>query len=258
VDALEEFGRVMSGPDPALGRAAALIAAADHPGVTPEQVLAQLDALAERSGGDDAETLVGSLFGPGGLEGDSVDYYSPDNSLLDRVLERRRGMPITLAVVAIEVGRRRGVPLVGVGMPGHFLLRDGRDDRRFFDVFDGGTELGVAGARALFTRLHGPEVPFGPEMLNPTPDVVIIARVLNNLLNSYTRLGDRAGMLRAVRLLALVPGSWPAVGRRLAQLLHQDGRFDEAAKVFEQLAHAEPELADQYRVEAARLRARLN
>ena len=99
------------------------------------------------------------LFGDLGFTGDRDTYHDPRNSLLPDVLDRRLGIPITLAVLAIEVGRRCGVALVGVGMPGHFVARSAAEPHRYLDAFDGGRELDREGCRAVLQEL-APEVPW--------------------------------------------------------------------------------------------------
>ena len=259
---LDEFALEMQRPDPALDRVTALIAAVGRDRVDPDVLIAQLDRIAARVGGGagriDAAGICSALFAPGGLQGDRRDYYAPDNSLLDRVLERRRGIPITLSVIAIEIGRRLDGPLVGVGMPGHFLVGDGIRPDRWFDVFDHGRPLDLAGARACFAVLHGDATPFDPSLLARTSTTDIVLRMLNNLSGAYLRLGDRPGATRAARLQSCVPGTWPESGRRLAQLLEAGGEFGEAARTYEQLADRDPLHADQHRLAAHHLRARLN
>ena len=114
------------------------------------------------------------------------DYYDPRNSFLNDVLERRVGIPITLAVLALEVGRRIGVPLAGVGMPGHFLLRDKVDRDVFIDPFDGGRLLDADGCRRLFTGRGRARTPPGrTSYLEPVGNLSIISRILTNLRAIY-------------------------------------------------------------------------
>ena len=84
--------------------------------------------------------VLAHLFGSEGFRGNDADYYDPDNPMLDRVLDRRRGIPITLSVVLIEVGRRLGVAFTGIGAPGHFIVRDERSGV-YLDPFNGGRVL---------------------------------------------------------------------------------------------------------------------
>jgi regulator of sirC expression with transglutaminase-like and TPR domain len=252
------FAEALRGADPPLDRALAELAAFGRPGVDASRIVARLDELAGACRGTTASALCASLFGELGFRGDTERYHDPRNSLLDQVLDRRLGMPITLSAVAVEVGRRRGVGLVGVGMPGHFLLRDAGDPDRFLDAFDGGRVLDRDGCAALHRRLHGPATPFDDTALAPTPVVGIAARVLNNLGASYAREGDRHGVLRVERLRAVVPGAGLASARRLATALAAAGRFDEAARRHDVLAGIDVDAADEHRAAARRLRAAMN
>jgi len=134
VSAREHFIALTHLPDSAidLGEAALWIAAEEQPGLDPEPWLERLDELGcrlehrlrgARGELDRLSALTGLLFAEERLRGNAEDFYDPRNNLLNQVLERRLGIPLTLAVVCIEVGRRAGVLLEGVGFPGHFLLR---------------------------------------------------------------------------------------------------------------------------------------
>ena len=138
-DAILELGKLVESPaadevggdlDLALG--ALLIASTDSPNVDIDGVLNNLDRMAEAARNripDDGNELqqlnavTDLLFGVIGLSGNRDDYYDPRNSYINHVLERRMGIPITLSLICIEVGRRAGVPILGIGMPGHFLIR---------------------------------------------------------------------------------------------------------------------------------------
>jgi regulator of sirC expression with transglutaminase-like and TPR domain len=135
-----------------------------------------------------------------------------ENSLLDRVLERRRGMPITLAVVGMEVARRAGVPVAGIGMPGHFLLRHTEEPAWFVDAFAGGELLDAAGCQALFRRMADPGVPFRPDYLQPVTHRQIVARILANLRYTYAAAGDGANLAWVLQLQLLIPD--PALTER--------------------------------------------
>jgi regulator of sirC expression with transglutaminase-like and TPR domain len=202
--------------------------------------------------------VCGSLFGPEGLAGNRSDYYDPANSLLDLVLARRLGIPITLSVVAIEVGRRSGAPLVGIGMPGHFLVRDAADVDAFFDPFHGGRPLDRAGCRDVFLGLHGPSTPFSGSYLDPTPNADVVVRVLNNLRAAHLRAGDRGGLVHTLRLQSVLPGAGVTERRQLAGVLSAEGRFVEASTLYDELVDTDPARADEHRASARRLRANLN
>lgn len=260
-DEYAAFAELMAQGAPRLDRALAAIAGAGRSDVDQASLLAELDRIAEGCAASEPAALCLELFGPGrpsAFAGDREHYYDPRNSLLDEVLRRRRGIPISLAVVAIEVGRRRGIDLVGIGMPGHFLIRDADDADAFFDVFAGGEQLDPAGCETRFRALHGPGPTFSAEFLAPTPPPQIVARVLNNLTAAARRAGDRATMVRVLRLSAGLPDASIAARRQLAGSLASAGRFAEAATVHDELSRLDPDAAAEHALAAQRLRARLN
>ncbi|MFM7070064.1 MAG: transglutaminase family protein [Actinomycetes bacterium] len=200
---LAELAVLMAEEQPPLDRTLAVLAAAVRRDVDVAGVLRSLDQIAERCTATTAVELCAELFGPVGFAPAVDDYYTPENSLLDAVLARRRGLPITLSAVAIEVGRRRGVSLVGVGMPGHFLLRDASDPLRFFDAFGGGRALDLEGCRSCFRSVNGPDAALLPVHLAPVGSRTIVGRVLNNLQVAAGRVGDveLIGSVQRVRVL---------------------------------------------------------
>jgi regulator of sirC expression with transglutaminase-like and TPR domain len=191
--------------DVPLDEACLLIAAHARPGLDVEVYLNRLDQLAGGFLPPTLDGLLRHLFGPGRFAGNTETYYDPRNSYLDHVVDRRLGIPITLAIVAIEVGRRAGVPMSGVSMPGHFLLRDKVDPDVFADPFDGGRLLTAAQCRQLHRRLTNGAA-WADEYLDPVSKRTIVARVLANLKGIAQQRGD-VGMLHWVmRLRQCVPG----------------------------------------------------
>lgn len=258
IDPTARFAQLVTYPEEeiALDEGALLIAAHADPDLDVREQLARLDELAARCPAPTLEGLARHLFVDEGFAGDGVDYYSPENSYLDRVLDRRCGIPITLSVLAIEVGRRIGVPLVGVGMPGHFLVRSALDDDTFLDPFAGGARLD----RAACERRHRDAVGglFSPSMLDPVGPRAILARMLGNLKEVHRRRGDRRSLAWVLRLRVAIPGVPPSERQELATTLAADGRFLEAADELDELAAAAPTQADDARRGAQLLRARLN
>jgi regulator of sirC expression with transglutaminase-like and TPR domain len=181
-DITERFAFVVQQPDDAiaLDEAALLIAAHDH-FVDVEAGLRDLDALAVEVGSVDAPTLAQELFVTRGFAGNTLDYGDPRNSYLDVVLERRLGLPITLSVLMIEIGRRIGLDLRGVGMPGHFLVGA---EGTYIDPFHRGARLSADDARVLYERTH-PGAPFLDEYLDPVGPRAVLARMLANLVHSF-------------------------------------------------------------------------
>jgi regulator of sirC expression with transglutaminase-like and TPR domain len=251
-DATDRFAElVAAGDDLPLDQAMLAIAAHARPDLDVEAELDRLDALAGAAPAGDAVALVRHLCDDLGFAGDRDTYHDARNSLLPDVLDRRLGIPISLSVVAMEVGRRTGGPLVGIGMPGHFLVRPAEADGPYLDVFDGGRELDAAGCRAVFEGLH-PTTAWEDAFLAPVGATPIVVRTLANLANAYRRVGDRRGLAWVLALRLLLPGATARDRRELAVVLGALGRFGEGADVLE----AVPEERDQ--VAAARLRARLN
>lgn len=255
VDPTEQFLRVVRRADDviALDEAALLIAAHDHP-VDVDAQLRRLDDLAGAAPAD-ADALARFLFNERGFAGNEVDYADPRNSYLDEVLRRRLGIPISLSLLMLEVGRRRGLELHGVGMPGHFLV--GVDPGRFVDPFRGGMPLDEAGCRAQFERLR-PGAPWHASYLAPVGPRAILVRTLSNLVHTFVERAP-ADAVWALRLRLAVPGVEPGERREAAALLGTLGRFAEAAAALDEVAdELDATGAAQAREDAARLRARAN
>lgn len=189
----------------ALDEACLVIAAHARPGLDVDHYLSVLDDLAGGILPPTLDGLLGHLFAPGGFVGNREDYYDPQNSFLDRVLERRTGLPITLAVLAMEVGRRAGVPLWGVSMPGHFLLRDKVDPTVFVDPFNGGQLLTALECRRMHHAMSG-GAPWEDAFLNPVSRLSIVARVLSNLKGIAQQRQDLGMLLWVLTLRQAVPG----------------------------------------------------
>jgi regulator of sirC expression with transglutaminase-like and TPR domain len=197
---------------------AMLVAQDARPGLDRAAVELQIDQLAEplarrQLGGlpaaAQARALADQLFVRAGFRGNTSDYYDPRNSFLDEVLARRTGIPISLAVLYVEVARRAGVRASPVGFPGHFLACiDGGDGSRLvIDPFHGG---GVRNEAALgeLLRRSGSNLEFSEELLTPTPVRQVVSRMLMNLRGIYTMRGDYARLLVVFdRLLDLWPNS---------------------------------------------------
>lgn len=252
---MERFTALVGEPDPELDRGALAIAAGADPALDERRWLVAIDRLAE--GVDSLHTLRHRLFVEEGFAGNTRRYYDPRNSLLDRVLHRRLGIPITLSVVAIEVGRRAGVPLEGVGMPGHFLLRTpGTQD--YFDAFDGGTPLDLAGCEARFRASTGSDAAFGPHLLGPTPVREILVRILENLRAVYRQTARASDVEWVLRMRLALPGAGAAEVLELGSAMGQQGRWIEGATLLESRAPDFPPHTRALTYAARGLRAHLN
>ena len=261
MDATARFAEIIARPaaEVPLDEALLLVAAHSYPGLDIAAHRARLDRLADWCVAPTLDALVDHLFRDLGFAGNVLDYADPRNSYVNDVLDRRTGIPITLAVVTMEVGRRLGVPLAGVGMPGHFLVRDKVDPGVFLDPFARGRVLDAAGCEAAFHRVHGARVPFDPAYLEPVDAHAIVGRVLANLRANFTHRGDREALAWTLRLRTLVPGIPIEERADLASVLAARGQFAAAAGEFDLLAERlGGELGDEYNRSATRLRARLN
>jgi regulator of sirC expression with transglutaminase-like and TPR domain len=166
-------------------------------------------------------SLLRVLFEEEGFRGDAESYDEPSNSSVARVLARRRGMPITLSIVTIEVGRLAGLDLAGIGLPGHFVVGGpALPGGRYLDPFDGGE---VGDAERLSGRLaaiFGAPVALGEGPLRTDSPRAILERVLLNLRRSYERRNRWAEALAALELSeALEPESGPLLRERGLLLL---------------------------------------
>jgi regulator of sirC expression with transglutaminase-like and TPR domain len=257
----ERFGELVRGPEPelALDLGALLIAAHAHPDLDLDVELGRLDDLAARCPGSDVDSLARWLFVELGYSGNVAAYHDPRNSYLDDVVRRRTGIPISLAVLALAVGSRIGVDLVGIGMPGHFLVRDAADPDGFLDPFSAGARLDRHGCRAAFHLLYGAEAAFDDGYLDPVGTRAILARMLANLRGIFSASGDRRSLQWVLRLRLAFPDAAPEERAELAALLAASGRFGDAADELGRLAtQLGGELGDEYLRSAERLRARLN
>lgn len=258
MDVTDWFAELVRGPEEncRLDLAAVLIAAHARRDLDVQEQLGRLDELAAGVREPTLDGVVDHLFRTEGFQGDAEDYGNPRNSLLDSVLDRRRGIPITLSLVFLEVARRVSVPVDGVGMPGHFLVRDRVDRDVFVDPF-WRVQLDRDGCESLFRAVHGENAKFREEFLDAVHNRAILSRMLTNLRRSYSTVGDRSGALWSQCLRVLVPGATAADRRELASLLAANGRFDAAAEELDSLAE-DGWGGDGDRHAARYLRARLN
>ena len=210
---VQEFARIAACPDRDLATPALMIARLECPSLDPAPYLAQLDAmgaaaqtrLADSGCLEDArksdgavEVLNAYVFDEQGFSGNRERYDDPGNSFLNDVLERRTGIPITLAVVYMEVARRAGIHVDGVNFPGHFLMRypprRGESGRTsvvkdlILDPFHRGARLSEHDCRRLLERHAGEDAAFDPALLAPATKPQMLTRMLLNLKRTYVRL----------------------------------------------------------------------
>ena len=260
-DATEAFAALMRRDEAAipLDEACLLIAAHADPTLDVAAELSRLDDLAAQVRRPTLDGLRGTLFSDLGFTGDRTSYYDPRNSYLHEVVRRRRGIPITLSILAIAVGRRVGVPLEPVGMPGHFLLRDKVDRSVFLDAFDGGAVLDADGCRARYIEVAGDAEGFSEDLLRPAGNHAVVARVLANLASVHRAHADHEAVVWVQRLRLAIPTTPRTELVDLASALVATGRYGAAADAFDQAAGVlDGELRDGCLRSARRMRARLN
>ncbi len=151
-------------------------------------------------------TINNYLYDELGFTGNHSNYYDPRNSFLNDVLARRTGIPITLALVYLEIAKRIDFPMMGIGMPGHFMIRpDFEDSEIFIDTFHNGEILFAEDCRQKLMNIYQQEIPYLTPALVPTvTNCQFIARMLNNLQVIYLDRGDLAGAAVIKDLLGIV------------------------------------------------------
>lgn len=234
---LERFARAVDRPDPEidLAEAALLIAADAYPGLDVERYLHLLDEIAEPVKARSpkgvplqglVEALNGHLFGEIGFFGNTEHYYDPRNSYLNEVLDRRRGIPITLSVVYMEVARRAGLDIVGIGLTGHFIVEARQaEDSVLLDPFQGGEVLTLDDCERLVSDVYGGTVPFTEEDLVPVTKRQILGRILNNLKMVYLTGGDSDRAWPVVEKMVHLDPDSPLDRRDRGLLAHRRNLF---------------------------------
>jgi regulator of sirC expression with transglutaminase-like and TPR domain len=257
-EATDRFAALVARPEEeiALDEAALLIAAHARPDLDVSAELGRVDDLAAGCKEPTLDGLTHHLFDELGFRGNRDRYQDPENSYLDQVLSRRTGIPISLSVVTMEVGRRVDVALDGVGMPGHFLVRHRAEPGTFLDPFGGGRRLDAAGCREIFSGLGG--TGWDDAYLAPVGPRVILSRMLLNLQGIFLP-ADLRSAAWVVELRLTIPGVPVAERLALARALGSMGRFGSAAAELDRVADGLPdEEAVTVRAESRALRARAN
>ncbi len=211
------FSQMIQKPeeDIQLDRAALYLAGEECPEIDVPSHLAELDFFAsqialrmagEAAPADLARSIAGYLFDEVGFHGNSTQYYEPDNSFLNRVLETRTGIPITLSLIFLEVGRRLGLRCSGVGLPGHFIV--GLDDSdEYLDPFNAGAALSTEDCRDLVHQMSGGRLEWTDEFLAPYSKHDLLFRILNNLKSVHMQKERWAKAVGVIQRMALInPG----------------------------------------------------
>ena len=204
-----------------LDESLALIGHFADPSIDPQLLMGDLDRLASSITATNAVDLMADLFGPSGFTGNTVEYDDPNNSLLQHVIARRLGIPITLCALAIEIGRRVDIDIVGIGMPGHFLCRTASQrDLTFFDPFHSAHPLTAEQCKSLYENLTQIDN-WSAEFLEPSSSRLMVIRVLSNLKSIYRRRSDVANLRWVMRLRSVIPEIAANESAEFAQLVRR-------------------------------------
>ncbi len=250
------FAELMQQPDDAiaLADAALLIAKEEYPDLDVAAYRDRLERMAadvERTVSarrDPHRMLVGLndyLFGQLGFRGNVEDYYDVKNSFLNDVLDRRLGIPITLSIVYMDIGGRLGLPLRGVGMPGHFLVKyTGPDEELIIDPYGKGSILSETDFQRILDEVFGGNVRFEARMLNVVSTRHIVSRMLTNLKAIYIKTHAYAKALATVERLLILDANAVCEIRDRALILFQLKRHIEASVELEHYLRLQPSAPD--------------
>lgn len=239
-----------------LAAAALLIALDEYPDLNVQSYLAEIDRLAARIKPslafsvserpvDAIEKINQHLFDIEGFRGNQENYYDPRNSYLNDVLERRLGIPITLSVIYLEVARRVGLVLHGVGMPGHFLVKCVHGGLQIFvDPFGRGEILWEEGCRKKLADLYGEDFPFDRACLNAVDNHQILVRMLTNLKAIYFKRQDYSRALAVIERVLLVAPDAPSEIRDRGFVHYQLNHLSQARKDWARYLELNPQAPD--------------
>jgi regulator of sirC expression with transglutaminase-like and TPR domain len=237
-----------------LERAALYIAQEAYPDLDVEEYVAALDAMAEevreRLPQEEyplrtIKVLNQYFFEDLKFHGNQSNYYDPRNSFLNDVIDRRTGIPISLALVYLSIAQRIAFPMVGVGMPGHFLIRPAAGEVEFLiDAFHKGEILFPQDCEARLHQMFGGQLAMRSEFLAPVSNRQFLARMLTNLKTIYLSQGAIEPVLSAVeRILILFPEA-PIELRDRGLIYYRMNRWIEARMDLETYLEVQPKADD--------------
>ncbi len=236
-------------------RAALTFARIEDPRVDVESYVRQVEELSRRvaariNDSDDPAQSIAALnevlFKEEMFRGNSVDYYNPRNSFLNDVLDRRLGVPITLALVYMEVARRAGFPLFGVGLPGHFLLKHYDVDGRsiLIDAFDRGSVVTEEDCRQKLNTIYAGKIALQPEFLLPVTRRQMLTRMLSNLRAVYLSRRDFRRAVQVVDLVLVIYPRSPEDVKQRAVLRYNLDDYRGALADFDEYVKMSPDASD--------------
>lgn len=227
-----------------------------YPQLDVQLYLQRLEHLAELAGEaisasesnrQRALSLSDFLFNQLRFQGNAAEYNDPRNSYLNQVLDRRLGIPISLAAVYLDIAHRLGITAEGVGMPGHFIVRapvPDQNDYLYLDPFHGGRLLSQDDCLRLVEQSTGYQGEFQPEWLAPVPTARILARMLFNLRNIYLQKNDWLHAQAVVEHMAQLEPEAPDHLRDLGVIYYQSGLLSKAVYYYEQYLLRAPQAED--------------
>ncbi len=237
-----------------LAEAALYLAQEEYPEMSVQAYLARIDKMAEAVKTElglelDPVRIVQEinthLFETLGFQGNREQYYDPRNSFLNDVIDRGLGIPITLSVIYIEVGRLVGLPIAGVGMPGHFIVQYTAQPEPFWiDPFERGTMMTRDTCVERLRSFYGEQVPWRDDFLAPISDHNILLRMLNNLKHCYSKLQDYHRTLGAIERILLLHPELPSEIRDRGIFHAQLGHFQAALHDLQRYLELSPEARD--------------
>ncbi len=230
------FYQALQPPVINLAAAALYIAQEEYPQLDVASYLTTLDRMAEqvqlpsdRYPLKIIQAINRYLYEDLGFCGNSQDYYDPCNSFLNDVLDRRTGIPITLSLVYLEIAKRLDFPMVGVGFPGHFLIRPDLEEIGIHvDCFDRGEILFEQDCQARLQQLYGANVKVEPRFFSPVSDRQFLVRMLTNLKQIYLNQGQVDKCLAVLERILLITPDAPTELRDRGILCYHLHRWDEA------------------------------
>jgi regulator of sirC expression with transglutaminase-like and TPR domain len=237
-----------------LAKAALYFALEEYPELEPDAYLNALDEMAleiqerlpqQRYTLRIIQMINEYLYDDLGFKGNSQNYYDPRNSFLNEAIDRRTGIPITLSLIYLEIAKRIDFSMVGIGMPGHFLIRPVFEEVGFFvDPFHGGEVLFPTDCERRLMQIYGKEISLKPEFLEPIAPKQFLARMLTNLKMIYLHRHDAKRTLAAIERILLLFPDRPFELRDRGLLYYQMDRRTAARQDLEMYLNLLPQARD--------------
>lgn len=240
-----QFRQEVQQPDEQIDllQAALYIAQTDYPNLDIAEYINAIDTMAaevqERLPKEPyplrmIQTINRYLYEDLGFSGNTIDYYDPRNSFINEVIDRRTGIPITLALVYLAIAERVDFPMVGVGMPGHFLIRPDVEEMEIFvDAFHQGEILFPQDCQQRLSQLYQQPIELEARLLPTVSKRQFLARMLTNLKMIYLNQSDFAKALTIIEYLLLVFPNAPMELRDRGILCYRLSRWQEARQDLE-------------------------